>query len=595
MMASALVFIMIPALSLVYSGLGNRSFALTLFRLPMVTASFIGLQWALWGYLVTFTDSILPSNWWGGENRAGVLRNVVAMPVSTGDGPDTSAVIPELVFALYEGMFAAFTAAVVCGGTMHRARPRRFIIFISLWSLLVYDPVARWSWSSKGWLRELGSLDFAGGTPVHIVSGTTVGAFAVFCSIESRGSRSLAGCIGDALRRVWQRVRHFLYGVWSFLRIGILLCSCGRLYVPEGEDPPTEPPKNLGPESFPFNINFVVLGTALLWFGWAGFNGGSALGGNLRAVSAWASTHIAACAGGVTGMLWIWLMKGESMPEDEFGMDDGPTDEAKRNRVMARQAFDRLSVFFFCDGAISGLVAITPAAGYVPVWSAPIFGMVGALCVNFLKKETELLLRHDPLQIFAVHTGGGVVGMVLTAFFVDETTIGLDGHSTIPHPEYSKGQRLGYQLADVASGIGYTFFMTMGILYVMKMVSVLFSGKSWSQTGVDGVMSLYTDAFEASVQQQWRGDVDLEGRPFSKKVIAPTPPPPLSPTDRHPPERPPREDIHMEHLEHFALRNLPSPPRSANSMGQVVPPWNEVPGTHELPPWPTQFATVNRQ
>ncbi|KAK4183140.1 putative ammonium transporter [Podospora australis] len=574
MMASALVFIMIPSLSLIYSGLGNRSFALTLFRLPMVTAAFVGLQWALWGYLVTFTDSALPSNWWGGENRAGGMRDVVARPVVVGDGPDESAIIPELVFALYEGMFAAFTAAVVCGGTMHRARPRRFIIFISLWSLLVYDPVARWTWSSRGWLRELGSLDFAGGTPVHIVSGTTVAAFAVFCSIESRGN--FFQFVVEAAQKVGRRIKHIAYGVWSVVRIILLLCTCGHLNVPEGEDAPNEPPPNHDEHSFPYNINFVVLGTAFLWFGWAGFNGGSAMGGNLRAVSAWISTHIAACAGGVTGMLWIWLMKG--VPETDVELMGGdPRDEAARNRAMARQAFDRLSVLFFCDGAIAGLVTITPAAGYVPVWSAPIFGVVGSLCVNFLKKEAEIFLQHDPLQIFAVHAGGGVVGMVLTALFVDSTTVGLDGHSTIPHPEYTRGQRVGYQLADVFSGMGYTFFMTLGILYLMKFIAFVFGRSSWSQTGVYNNGNHLEDQFQAVVQQQWRGDLDPEGRPFGRLVAPAVPPPPT-------PARPDRDDIHLEHL-----KSLPSPPRSARSDGEVIPPWGlvpELPGSHGLPPWP---------
>ncbi|KAK4172327.1 putative ammonium transporter [Triangularia setosa] len=573
MISSALVFIMIPALSLIYSGLGNRSFALTLFRLPLITAAFVGLQWALWGYLVTFTDSILPSNWWGGENRAGGLRDVVGRPVVVGDGPDQSAVIPELVFALYEGMFASFTAAVVCGGTMHRTRPRRFIIFISLWSLLVYDPVARWTWSSKGWLRELGSLDFAGGTPVHIVSGTTVAAFAVFCSIESRGN--LVDFLIDAGHKVWRRVQHLAYGVWSVLRIVILLFTCGHLRVPEGEDAPNEELSEHSVESFPYNINFVVLGTAFLWFGWAGFNGGSALGGNLRAVSAWTATHVSACAGGVTGMLWIWLMKGVPEADGELEVGDH-RDEAARNRAMARQAFDRISVFFFCDGAIAGLVAITPAAGYVPVWSAPVFGVVGALCVNFMKKEAEIFLRNDPLQIFAVHAGGGVVGMVLTGLFVDSTTIGLDGHSTIPHPEYTTAQRVGYQLADVFSGMGYTFFMTLGILYLMKFIAFIFGNSSWSQTGVYSDSNRLEDNFQAVVQQQWRGDLDPEGRPFGRLVAPSLPPAPARPLRD--------DDIHLEHL-----KNLPSPPRSANS-GAQVPPWGmmpELPGSQGMPPWPS--------
>ncbi|KAK3393869.1 ammonium transporter AmtB-like domain-containing protein [Podospora didyma] len=512
MMSSALVFIMIPSLSLIYSGMGNRSFALTLFRLPMVTAAFVGLQWALWGYAVTFTDSALPSNWWGGESRGGGLKDVLGRPISTGDGAEGPA-IPELVFVVYEGMFASFTAALVCGGTMHRVRPRRFIIFITLWSLLIYDPVARWSWSRRGWSKLLGTMDFAGGTPVHVVSGTTVAAFAVFCSIESKAS--LSKFASDSGKRVWSRIRHMFHGLWSVLRIVILICSCGSITPREGVLIEETPPA-VGQHSYPYNVNYLVLGTALLWFGWAGFNGGSALGGNLRAVSAWASTHVAACAGGVTGMFWVWFMK--AFPDEEDPQSAGQPDEAARNRALARQAFDRLSICFFCDGAISGLVTITPAAGYVPIWSAAIFGIVGALAVNFLKKETELFLRHDPLQVFAVHAGGGAVGMILTALFADPVTIGLDGHSTIPHPEYPKRVRLGYQLLDVTAGMGYTFFMTLGILYLMKLVVYmsLCGSTKWRHIAVYDELNRLEDEFQATIQQQWQGDLDPEGRPLPR-------------------------------------------------------------------------------
>lgn len=236
---------------------------------------------------------------------------------------------------------------------MHRVRPARFLIFTSIWSILVYDPVARWSWDADGWSNKLGTMDFAGGTPVHIVSGTTVAAFAVFCAIERQPSskdfveelrifsKNLFKRIGRPLREIWRTSL-------GLVRLCAACCFGKRIdwgSQPDHDDDDAEPMVPFEP----YNANYLVLGTALLWFGWAGFNGGSALGGNLRAVSAWTSTHIAACTGGTVGVFLTWYQK-------FFAWYGG---------VDREQSFDSLTVLYFCDGAIAGLVAITPAAGYV--------------------------------------------------------------------------------------------------------------------------------------------------------------------------------------------------------------------------------------
>lgn len=178
------------------------------------------------------------------------------------------------------------------------------------------------------------------------------------------------------------------------------------------------------------------------------------------------------------------------------------------------------------------------------------------------------------LFLSSKHLPSKVLKLILTS--PSSTTIGLDGHSTIPHPEYSTAQRVGYQLADVSAGMGYTFFMTLGILYLMKLVAFMFGKSSWSQTGVYSDSNRLEDNFQAVVQQQWRGDLDPEGRPFGR-LVAPSLPPA--------PSRPLRDDdIHLEHL-----KNLPSPPRSATS-GAQVPPWGmmpELPGSQGMPPWPS--------
>ncbi|PVH79157.1 Rh-like protein/ammonium transporter [Cadophora sp. DSE1049] len=503
MTSSALVFIMIPALSLIYAGIGNRSFAMTLFRLPLITAAFIGLQWALWGYALTFTRSTLSTNWWGGESRAFGLFDVAARPIGIGDGVN-GASIPELVYVIYEGMFASFTAAIVCGGTMQRARPARFLVFISIWSVLVYYPVARWSWDIEGWSKKLGVMDFAGGTPVHIVSGTTVATFAIFCSFERHDS------VGDSFGHVKKAFlevlrtnvilaflarhsksapRHPVDESQSLPSDGYTQDGDAQLIVgpsigeeqsdSEAEHPATGPPApgpvanellmNARPQpqlttrapekSQVYSVNYVVLGTALLWFGWAGFNGGSALGGNLRSVSAWTSTHVAACSGGTMAVVLIWLDK----------------TIARRTPGYKGDSFDSMSALYFCDGALAGLVAITPGAGYVPVWSAVIFGVVSYICVWMLRRPALTILKNDPLQIFLLHAGAGVVGMCLTGLFAR------------------------YQLVDCIAGIGYTFVVTMAILCFMKLTVHCVAKRSVSPH------SLKDNPLQATEMQEWVG------------------------------------------------------------------------------------------
>jgi ammonium transporter, Amt family len=253
---------------------------------------------------------------------------------------------------------------------MHKVRPARFLIFISIWSVVVYDPVARWSWDPDGWSNKLGVMDFAGGTPVHIVSGTTVAAFSVFCSIERNSDpESLIKNTKILVEQLLGNIHGLLLDIWrSLVALAkvFAFCCLRRRYTDRNLHSEDEEGGQLegGAEDEmkkpfePYNINYLVLGTALLWFGWAGFNGGSALGGNLRAVSAWTSTHIAACTGGTVGVLYIWFLKIYASL-DVKGRPD--------------ETFDDLTVIYFCDGAIAGLVAITPASGYVAISSPNIY------------------------------------------------------------------------------------------------------------------------------------------------------------------------------------------------------------------------------
>lgn len=441
--ASSFVFLMIPGIALVYSGAADRYSAITMARIPLITTAFVGFQWYLWGYTLTFSPSPNFSgegtfSWYGGDAKSNAFQDVLARPVG-GQGPGPK--IPELVYALYQGMFACFTASIVAGGVMRKAPTGRFLVFISIWSVLVYSPIARWTWHAQGWSRMRGAMDFAGGTAVHICSGATVAAYCVFFQLEVRG---------------WS-----FKNLWTPLQAGIredehkARVRSGQVSTDEARrrdrDRDLELEAQHLDDSEHHNVTNIVLGTTLLWFGWFGFNGGSAQGANLRAASAVLATHVAACAGGSVGLLLEWVLL---LPDKLLRKD---TTEAPP------------SVLGFCDGAISGLVAITPAAGFVSVKAAPVFGVVAALVCKFLRFYVrKRLLPYDILDICAIHAGGGFIGMLLTAAFANDAVTGLDGYSQLS--SRTSRQRFQNQLVDVLAGFFYSFGMTFAILIVLNLI-----------------------------------------------------------------------------------------------------------------------------
>ena len=261
------------------------------------------------------------------------------------------------------------------------------LVFIFIWTTIIYDPIACWTWNANGWSFVLGGLDFAGGTPVHISSGAAALAYSLM--LGKRQGYSATG---------------------------------GMPYRPH-------------------NVTHVVLGTMFLWVGWFGFNGGSALAANVRAVMACFVTHTSAACGGVT---WLLL---------DYRLDR------------------KWSTVGFCSGVISGLVAITPAAGYVPAWSAIIFGVVGAVTCNFATKIKYLVRVDDALDIFAVHGVGGIVGNLMTGLFAADYIAALDGATSIPGGWLNRHYiQLAYQLADSVAGFAYSFGGTCIILFLMNLV-----------------------------------------------------------------------------------------------------------------------------
>ncbi|KAK4443176.1 Rh-like protein/ammonium transporter [Podospora aff. communis PSN243] len=524
-LCAALVLQMIPAISMVYAGATDRSSTLTLLRMPVITAAFCTVHWYLWGYVLTFSPAADPATWtwYGGRTQSMVLYQALVRPVGA-PGPK----IPELLYAFYQGMFAAFTPALICGGVIKKFKVGRFLVFIWLWSLLVYYPVARWTWSPGAFSDQNGVMDFAGGTAVHITSGTTVGAIVLFFEFERHGLRIFG--------RAWAILSPPSSdddGRAEDLRVGNELSTLKPKFngppkqAPQSHTPgagtsgaertsnnpnnltttPTAtnaadrasvapPPAVLPNENdpplagdAPHSLNNLVLGTMLLWIGWRGFNGGSALGGNMRAVSACAATHVAASSGAGVMLVLFWFLEWTARKWPEYFQDDrrGSADASKGHK---------LSVVQFCDGAVVGLVAITPAAGYVPVWAAGCIGAIASGSIFGLKILFQDLMRQDPLFIFLLHTGGGFIGMFLTGCFARQYIVGLDGISDVL--DRSVPERLRWQMADAFMGFGFTLGMTLGILFFMKLVLRPFTG-TWRLLGENE-----EDKLEAELEYKWR-------------------------------------------------------------------------------------------
>ncbi|KAG8746251.1 hypothetical protein FRC10_005500 [Ceratobasidium sp. 414] len=366
--STALVWIMIPGVGFFYSGLLRRKNALSMIYFSMMTLAVVSFQWFFWGYSLAFSDG---ANKYIGDLKYFGLKGVLDQP-SMG-----SPRIPAIVFCVYQLMFAAITPMLALGGFAERCRVGPVAVFVFVWSTLVYDPIACWTWNANGWSYILGGLDFAGGTPVHISSGTAALAISIYL-----GKRS-----GYGTERLAYK---------------------------------------------PHNTTYVVLGTVFLWFGWFGFNGGSALSANLRAAQACIVTNLAASVGGLTWMLWDYRLE------------------------------KKWSVVGFCSGAISGLVAITPASGFVGAPAAVAFGVVAGTACNFATQLKFLLHYDDCLDVFASHTIGGLVGNILTALFAQASVAAFDGFTVIPGGWYDHHYiQLGYQLADSTAGFAYSFGMTV--------------------------------------------------------------------------------------------------------------------------------------
>ena len=365
MACSALVLFMTPGLALFYAGLARSKNAAGTIMHSLMSMGIVGVVWVLWGYTIAFGPSI--GGIFGDLSLFG-LSGVEVEP--SGDG------IPEMLFMIFQGMFAIIAPAILTGAFAERMKFSAYVLFMILWVTIVYAPVAHWVWAEGGWILSLGALDFAGGNVVHITSG--VGALAAALIVGKR------------------------------LGFGM------------------EPMES-------HNVPMVVMGAGMLWFGWFGFNAGSALEANGTAINAFVVTNTAAAAGvlGWTAVSWI---------------KDG-----------------KPSVIGAASGAVAGLVAITPAAGFVGPLPAIIIGFIGGALCDLAARFLIKMNLDDALSVWGVHGVGGTWGGIATALFVG-IGFGVIGDFT----DLTRIQQLGIQALSIVATWAWAFVATAGILLALK-------------------------------------------------------------------------------------------------------------------------------
>ena len=370
MISSALVLLMTPGLAFFYGGLVRDTDVVNTIKMSFVSLAVIAVEWALLGYSTAFApgDAFIGGTSWIG------LRDV-----GFGPNADYAPTVPHLAFMTFQMMFAIITPALISGAIVGRMRFRVYLLFILLWSIVVYNPVAHWVWGLGGWLRQLGALDFAGGSVVHISAGVS--------------ALVAAKILGP--RKTGEREHHV-----------------------------------------PHNVPFVILGASLLWFGWFGFNAGSALSAGGLATLAFVTTNLSAAAAVVTWVLIEIISKN------------------KTTGVGAAVA------------AVVGLVAITPAAGFVTPASSIAIGSIAALvCYGAI----QLLGRtdiDDALDVFACHGVGGMVGALLTGVFAT-TSVNPAGTNGLL---YGNPRLLGLQIIAITATAGLSALGTAAIMFALRFV-----------------------------------------------------------------------------------------------------------------------------
>lgn len=387
LISAALVMVMTPAVGFFYGGMVTSKNVVSVIKQSLLILGIVSIQWVLVGYSLVF-----------GKDQGGIIGGLNFFGLEgVGYAPnaDYAGTIPQLAFMVFQAMFAIITPALIIGSFVERIRFRTLVLFVILWSTLVYDPIAHWVWGVGGWLRNLGALDFAGGTVVHI----------------SAGFAGLAAAIVIGKRRNF--------------KLGEAIASN--------------------------NVPFVLLGAALLWFGWFGFNAGSALSASALAVNAFVVTNTAAAACALTWMALSWA-------------------EHKKPSAMAT-----------ATGAVCGLVAITPASGFVgPVASIAIGVIAGVVTYLMLFIRSKFTRIDDTLDVWAAHGMGGLTGAVLTGVFAEKVINGAGNNGLL----FGNPGQLLTQVLAVLVTAGYAFVVTFILLKILSPLGLRVSEKEEAE-GLD--------------------------------------------------------------------------------------------------------------
>ena len=374
--AAALVMLMTPAVGFFYGGMVRSKNVVSVIKQSVVILALVSIQWVLLGYSLAFGKDI-------GGGILGGLSFFGLYGVGYAPNPVYASTIPQLAFMIFQAMFAIITPALIIGAFVERIRFRTLVVFVLLWATLVYDPIAHWVWNPDGWLHQLGALDFAGGTVVHASSG--------------------------------------------FAALAAAIVVGKRIGFKKGEATEAN------------NVPLTILGAALLWFGWFGFNAGSALSASPLAVSAFVVTNIAAAAAALTWMTLSWVQNG------------------------------RPSALATVTGAVCGLVVITPASGFVGPMSSIAIGVIGGLVTYLmLLLRTKKMEIDDTLDVWAAHGMGGLTGALLTGVFAEKVINSAGANGLL----FGNPQQLLVQIIAVAATVTYSFVVTFLLLKILSIMGL---------------------------------------------------------------------------------------------------------------------------
>ncbi len=384
LVSAGLVLLMTPGLAFFYGGLVRAKNVVHTMNMSIVAMGVVGVLWTLVGYSLSFSPGGGLNKFLGGLSWSGLVG------VTGAAEPSLSPTIPHLAFMLFQAMFAVITPALISGAIVERIRIKAYVLFIALWSLIVYNPVAHWVWAPGGWLRDLGALDFAGGTVVHI-------------------NAAAAALVGALLLGKRRGLRH--------------------------------------PVVVPHNVPFAILGAGLLWFGWLGFNGGSALAADGLAAYAFTNTFVAPAAACLTWGLIELFMHG------------------------------KMSGVGLASGAVAGMVAITPAAGFITPLSSLLVGALAAVASFSAVRLRPKLGLDDSLDVFAVHGVAATLGALLTGVLATKAVngAGADGSLAL----------LGIQAVGVVATFAWSGVLSFVLYKVVGFITPLRAEEQDEWTGLD--------------------------------------------------------------------------------------------------------------